>query len=320
MNEFSVRAPVASSAALLLGALPAGAAIHAGVWRRYAALSVDLLVFVPPLILLDYLPMWPVGWDMLLCLAWGWPYWAGMESSAWQATLGKRLLGIKVVDGQGRRIGFGRATGRYFAKLVSSLVPFFLGFFMADYTTRKQALHDLIASTFVVFRAVQPGQPLPAQRRPMPWYGWLINFSPCLAFAGVLAMGWLFGFLGSKKVEQVIPTAALIQSDIDRHGCRLGPRPPPHPWVEQVEVSEIRGQCDILFVFGFSNDIPGPLRHEGFHLTRKSDGRWSCSTNMAKIYRPASCTEWKSPFEQPATPAAHTRKRRQQARSSDDGF
>jgi uncharacterized RDD family membrane protein YckC len=301
MNEFSVPAPAAPGAALPSGALPVGTAIHVGFWQRNAALTVDLLVFVPPLALLNYLPKWPVGWDMLLCLAWGWLYWAGMESAVWQATLGKCLLGIKVVDSQGYRIGFGRATGRYFGKLVSGLVPFLIGFVMAGFTPRKQALHDLIASTFVVFKAVQPGQSLPVQRRRMPWYGWLIIFSPYLTFAGTLAMGGLAGFVGSKKVEQIIPTAALIQADIDRYGCRPGSRPPPHPWIEQVEVSEIRGQCDILFVFGLSSDIPGPLRHQGLHLTRENDGRWNCSTSMPEIYRPASCTEWKNPFERPAT-------------------
>jgi uncharacterized RDD family membrane protein YckC len=39
-----------------------------------------------------------------------WPYFAGLESSAWQASLGKRVLGMVVTDGAGRRISFGRAT------------------------------------------------------------------------------------------------------------------------------------------------------------------------------------------------------------------
>ena len=50
------------------------------------------------------------------------------------------------VDGQ--RIGFGRATGRYFAKFVSAMI-LLIGFMMVGWTQRKQGLHDLIASTLV---------------------------------------------------------------------------------------------------------------------------------------------------------------------------
>ena len=78
-----------------------------------------------------------------------WLYYAGMESSAMQATLGKNMLGIRVVDEDGRRIGFLRATGRYYLKIFSSLI-LFGGFIMIAFTDRKQALHDKMASTLVV--------------------------------------------------------------------------------------------------------------------------------------------------------------------------
>jgi hypothetical protein len=91
-----------------------------------------------------------------------------------QATPGKLAFDLKVVDELGQRIGFGRATGRYFGKIVSGAI-FYVGFLMAGFTERKQALHDLMAATLVVFRDVQPGRPMPAARPPMPWYGWLIN-------------------------------------------------------------------------------------------------------------------------------------------------
>src|SRR5271156_767131 len=78
-----------------------------------------------------------------------WLYFALMESSVWQATLGKRALGLSVTGLAGRRIGFGRATGRYFAKILSSLT-LFIGYMMAGFTEKKQALHDIIAGTLVL--------------------------------------------------------------------------------------------------------------------------------------------------------------------------
>jgi len=78
-----------------------------------------------------------------------WLYWALMESSAWQATLGKRMLGLRVTDLAGRRISLARASGRYFGKLVSALT-LGLGFVMAGLTEKKQALHDMMAGCLVV--------------------------------------------------------------------------------------------------------------------------------------------------------------------------
>jgi uncharacterized RDD family membrane protein YckC len=78
-----------------------------------------------------------------------WIYEAALESSSYQATLGKMALGLKVTDLEGRRISFARATGRHFAKLLSGFI-LMIGFIMAGFTQRKQALHDMIAGTLVV--------------------------------------------------------------------------------------------------------------------------------------------------------------------------
>jgi uncharacterized RDD family membrane protein YckC len=83
-------------------------------------------------------------------LALHWPYFAAMESSERQATIGKSVLSLRVTDYEGRRISFGRATGRFFAKIVSGMVPLFIGYIMAAFTEKKQALHDMIAGTLVL--------------------------------------------------------------------------------------------------------------------------------------------------------------------------
>ncbi len=78
-----------------------------------------------------------------------WVYYALLESSTWQGTLGKKALGLEVTDMQGARISFGRATGRWAARYIS-VMTLGIGYIMAGFTARKQALHDLIAGTLVI--------------------------------------------------------------------------------------------------------------------------------------------------------------------------
>ena len=81
-----------------------------------------------------------------------WLYSAYLESGEKQATWGKQAMGIYVTDMAGNRITFARASGRFFAKLVSGMVPLLIGYIMAAFTARKQALHDMIANTLVLKR------------------------------------------------------------------------------------------------------------------------------------------------------------------------
>jgi uncharacterized RDD family membrane protein YckC len=79
-----------------------------------------------------------------------WLYFALMESSERQATLGKAIFNMRVTDANGNRLSFGHASGRFFAKIVTNLVPFAIGWIMAGFTEKKQALHDFIAGTLVI--------------------------------------------------------------------------------------------------------------------------------------------------------------------------
>ena len=78
-----------------------------------------------------------------------WLYEALLTSSSWQGTVGKRVLQLKVTDEAGNRIGFGRATGRFFAKILSSMFCC-VGFIMVGLTDRKRGLHDMLAATLVM--------------------------------------------------------------------------------------------------------------------------------------------------------------------------
>jgi uncharacterized RDD family membrane protein YckC len=80
-----------------------------------------------------------------------WLYYAIFEASPWQATPGKRALRLYVTDINGRPLTFGRATIRHFAKIISSLT-FLVGYVLAGFTEKKQALHDIIAHCLVLRR------------------------------------------------------------------------------------------------------------------------------------------------------------------------
>ncbi len=85
----------------------------------------------------------------LVAIGLAWIYAAGLEASSWQATFGKRWVGIKVTDANGQRLGFFQSTGRHFGKYLSAL-PLFLGFIVALFSSRGMTLHDRLADTRVV--------------------------------------------------------------------------------------------------------------------------------------------------------------------------
>src|SRR5260370_22640395 len=154
---------------------------YAGFWVRFLAWLIDnvvmgvgVVLILIPLIFLTGLPgfigefhpnqeMNDAGVFMLIgfifvlataSLVVTWLYHALMESSEWQATLGKRALGLVVTDMAGQRVSFGRATGRHFAKIITNLASFGigLGYVMAAFTEKKQALHDMLAGCLVLRR------------------------------------------------------------------------------------------------------------------------------------------------------------------------
>jgi uncharacterized RDD family membrane protein YckC len=134
---------------------------YASFPQRLVAALVDALVLAVPLVVLSLITesssdkAGSVPGVSLISVAAlipvAWLYSALMESSARQATLGKSVLGIIVTDLDGKRISFGKATARYLAKLVSAVL-LFIGFIVAAFSTRKQALHDIIVGTLVVVR------------------------------------------------------------------------------------------------------------------------------------------------------------------------
>lgn len=122
---------------------------YAGFWRRFGALLIDAVILGLVSVITNLVLEQNVAAAVGVVI--GWLYYAGMESSERQGTFGKSLLGIYVTDTDGGRISFLRATGRYFAKWLSGLI-LLIGYIMAAFTARKQALHDMLASTLVLHR------------------------------------------------------------------------------------------------------------------------------------------------------------------------
>lgn len=120
---------------------------YAGFWRRFVAWLIDGILIGIVVGLLTTQADQATSSSISTII--GWLYFAIMESSSRQATLGKSLMGIYVTGLDGQRISFLRATGRHFAKIISAII-LLIGFIMAAFTERKQALHDMIASTLVV--------------------------------------------------------------------------------------------------------------------------------------------------------------------------
>lgn len=125
---------------------------YAGFWKRFAAFMIDsaILGFMMNL----------VGVENGSWLFFGWLYAAVLESSKYQATFGKMAMGLKVTDMNGEKLNFGRATGRYFSKLLS-YVTMMIGFVLAGLTEKKQALHDIVAQTLVVESSAVTAQQIP---------------------------------------------------------------------------------------------------------------------------------------------------------------
>jgi len=150
-----------------------GSPTFAGFWRRFAAFSIDwtVLLFVTH----------PLYWQLRLFLQWtllghddyylssdhmraeiyayfmytlifpvvAWCYMSGMETSPFRGTIGKLAVGLYVVDVRGNRVSFGRATARHFGRILSVLT-LMLGYLMAGWTPKKQALHDMLSGCLVL--------------------------------------------------------------------------------------------------------------------------------------------------------------------------
>jgi uncharacterized RDD family membrane protein YckC len=150
--------------------------LYASFWLRLVALIIDYIIIyiVHIFVVLPILSMFGIVnlvaptdlneensiaflYDMAaplliastLTLFISWFYYASFESGSRQATPGKLTVGLIVTDLEGGRITFLQATARFFSKIISSLI-FYIGYLIAAFTAKNQALHDIIAGTLVL--------------------------------------------------------------------------------------------------------------------------------------------------------------------------
>jgi uncharacterized RDD family membrane protein YckC len=160
------------------GAVQYSGVAYAGFWLRFVAFLIDavisgflsLILLIPLFILTgagaalnrigsgedisdDVAAFVGIGFVLgliVITLGVSWLYYALSESSSWQGTLGKKMLNLTVTDLNGQPISFGRASGRYFSKFITNLIPLAIGYILAGFTEKKQAIHDMIASCLVL--------------------------------------------------------------------------------------------------------------------------------------------------------------------------
>lgn len=129
---------------------------YAGFWIRAAAAIIDSIILLIAIVAVSFVVGLVVGlvggiiMYYVLAFFGGMAYFFVMESSEKQATYGKMAVGIKVGNANGERLTFGNAVGRYFSKIVSGMI-LYIGFMMAGWDAKKQALHDKIADTYVFY-------------------------------------------------------------------------------------------------------------------------------------------------------------------------
>ena len=215
--------------------------VQAGFLRRWAALFLDQLIlssaFYAVMLVVVLLtgtaaaftgldlpgakqpPLWLVlvylAMALLYYVAAGF-YYARMESSRHQATVGKLALGIKVVDMHGARLSFGHALGRWFAAALSYLT-LYIGFLMAAFTQNKQALHDLVAGTLVVDRWAFSDHPERQARGPN---GCVIAFAVVMALMVLLAVLGIVAAISIPAYQQYLSRAQFAQLEAPLAGLK----------------------------------------------------------------------------------------------------
>ncbi|HET7266574.1 MAG TPA: RDD family protein [Oleiagrimonas sp.] len=244
--------------------------LHAGFWARFGAWVIDwmittvgtymlmvvavviVMIMVPDAIRGDHSTAELIGQLFFLTAAVAaWLYHAFFESSAKQATPGKMAVGLRVTGLAGERIGFGRASGRFFARIVSAMT-LGIGYMMAGWTERKQALHGMIAGCCVVHaRSLNPpavraprtppraepvattstaaSRPAPPPRRGLPAWAIVLIVAGCalvpIGILAAIAVPAYQSYVVRTRIVAGMPLADDAKAAVARYALRTGKMP-----------------------------------------------------------------------------------------------
>lgn len=309
-SDATMSTPAPSAATATTGP---GEVVDAGFLRRFAAFLIDSLI-----VSTVFYGLYLVGFVVLVLAAAGggepdeatmvagvllfsllYPllslaYFAGMESSAKQATLGKMALGIKVVDERGQRLGFGHAAGRWLASALSYLT-FYIGFIMAGFTARKQALHDLVASTYVVDQWAYTDQPARQQREPSGCLvaavvgGFLLLALFVVGVLAAIAIPAYQDYVTRSELSGPMARARQLATQVDdfRRNTDRCPRDPEelgHPDSAPPDIASFRlfedavGRCVVAVELGESDSL-GEASGGSLRLRLDGQGGWTCEAS-----------------------------------------
>lgn len=302
--------------------------VYAGFMRRFGAFIIDsiilggafyMVLFVVAIVVAIAAPAADVDGDalgMLIVVVYlgaallyyvaAALYYALQESSRHQATLGKRALGIKVTDERGQRLGTQRAFGRWFAAALS-YITFYVGFLVAAFTARKQALHDFAANTLVVDQFAFTDTPERQQRNVglaavIVAVAMVFILVAILGILAAIAIPAYNDYTQRAKVMQGVESATPLKVQVADFVADTGSCPGngeggigPADSYSSARVAEIvtgtldeSGRCAIEITL--RDDRPDPLDGQRIWLEYEAaDGAWSCSSELADRYLPSTC-------------------------------
>ncbi len=270
--------------------------LYAGFWRRAAAAVIDSLVLIIPNIAVSVALYNRPGLTFLVNLLVSCAYFALFHASERGATPGKMLFGVRVTDLAGERISIARGVGRYFATWVSTII-LCIGWLMAAFTQRKQALHDMIAGTLVVNAKATPEE-VAAGGDPMPITGGVWAVIALLVifpfFGGILAAIAIPAYQDYSvraHVVEAIASSAALRGEIEQSLQSKQPVAPravevSSQHVQSIEVTN-RGEVSIVFAARVANG--GRLV---WTPTVEPSGSvsWACSSpDISPKYLPVRC-------------------------------
>ena len=292
--------------------------VYGGFARRFLALLLDsLILWVISIVLFVVLAivigtsaqgrpqyfLWAYPAMFLISLL----YSSVLESSSHQATFGKRALGIKVTDLDGKPIGWGRAVGRWFGRLLSGFL-FCIGYLMTLFTSRKQALHDMLASTLVVDRWAYTQHP---ERQKNGGSGaiaavciLLLGFFVIVPILAAIAIPQYQTYVMRSQVSNAYGSAEALKPNLIE-AYRREQRCPTNGEGGLLEAQAYATQFVSAINIGASNNDANQCTLEvtllstnfainGKHLwlsTSPASGTpgWTCSSDVAEKYLPLKC-------------------------------